>query len=85
MSPEERMTKFVPQGTKQEAKDAGYKPALEKFRDYESLKEQAHRKVDSLTRQQLRKFLKRNGREFGTTNSCGTQLEETQKHEHQKI
>jgi len=33
----------------------------EKFADYEQLREQAHRKVDTMTRQQLRKFITSNG------------------------
>jgi hypothetical protein len=51
------------------------KPASEKIADYEQLRQQAHRKVDTLTRQQLRKFLKRNGRE-SITNFSGTQPQE---------
>jgi len=36
----------------------------EKLAEFTQLREEAHRKVDTLTRQQLRKFLKRNGREW---------------------
>jgi hypothetical protein len=37
------------------------KSITEKFADYEQLREQAHRKVDTMTRQQLRKFITSNG------------------------
>jgi len=49
----------------------------EKFEEYQQLRERAHRKVDTLTRFQLRKFIKRNGREFEATNLSGTQPNKT--------
>ena len=38
-----------------------HKTSAEKFEEYESLKQEAHRKVDTLTRAELKKFLKRSG------------------------
>jgi len=48
----------------------------EKFSEYEELRKQAHRKVDTMDRHQLKKFLKRNGREL-IANFGGTQPNNT--------
>jgi len=48
-----------------------HKSATDKIAEYEQLKQQAHQKVDMLTRHQLKVFLKRNGRE--RTNFSGTE------------
>jgi len=50
--------------------------SAEKFSEYEDLRLRAHRKVDTMDRHQLKKFLKRNGREL-IANFGGTQPNNT--------
>jgi hypothetical protein len=49
--------------------------AQQKILEYEQLRQQAHSKVDTLRRDQLKKFLKRNGREVPTRFSGTPQKE----------
>jgi hypothetical protein len=52
----------------------------EKFAEYEQVRQQAHRKIDTLDRYQLKKFLKRNGREL-IANCSGVQPQQKSKGE----